>query len=59
MKYEFKDMLINGTEFNKESSREVLQYAIGGMLYMPATRTKIVQDIIEQKILISNQSALI
>ena len=51
MKYEFKDtdMLIKGTEFNKESSREVLQYAIGGMLYMPATRTKIVQDIIEQK----------
>lgn len=49
MKYEFEDMLINGTEFNKESSREVLQYAIGGMLYMPATRTKIVQDIIEQK----------
>lgn len=51
MKYEFKDtdMLIKSTEFNKESSREVLQYAIGGMLYMPATRTKIVQDIIEQK----------
>lgn len=49
MKYEFKDMLINGTEFNKGSSREILQYAIGGMLYMPATRTKIVQDIIEQK----------
>ena len=49
MKYEFKDMLINGTEFNKGSSREVLQYAIGGMLYMPATRTKIVQDVIEQK----------
>ena len=48
MKYEFEDMLINGTEFNKESSREILQYAIGGMLYMPATRTKIVQDIIEQ-----------
>ena len=49
MQYEFKDMLINGTEFNKGSSREVLQYAIGGMLYMPATRTKIVQDVIEQK----------
>lgn len=49
MKYEFKDMMINGIEFNKESSREILQYAIGGMLYMPATRTKIVQDIIEQK----------
>ena len=49
MKYEFKDIIINGTEFNKGSSREILQYAIGGMLYMPATRTKIVQDIIEQK----------
>lgn len=49
MKYEFKDMMINGIEFNKGSSREILQYAIGGMLYMPATRTKIVHDIIEQK----------
>ena len=51
MKYEFKDteMLIEGAEFNKSSPREILQYAIGGMLYMPATRTKIVQDIIEQK----------
>lgn len=51
MKYEFKDteMLIKGIEFDKSSPREILQYAIGGMLYMPATRTKIVQDIIEQK----------
>lgn len=51
MKYEFKDtnMLIEGVEFDKTSPREILQYTIGGMLYMPATRTKIVQDIIEQK----------
>ena len=51
MKYEFKDtdMLIEGAEFDKSSPREILQYAIGGMLYMPATRTKIVQDVIEQK----------
>lgn len=51
MKYEFKDteMLIKGIEFDKSSPREILQYAIGGMLYMPATRTKIVQDVIEQK----------
>lgn len=51
MKYEFKDteILIEGIEFDKTSPREILQYAIGGMLYMPATRTKIVQDIIEQK----------
>lgn len=51
MKYEFKDtnILIEGVEFDKTSPREILQYAIGGMLYMPATRTKIVQDIIDQK----------
>ena len=51
LKYKFKntDMLIEGAEFDKSSPRELLQYAIGGMLYMPATRTKIVQDIIEQK----------
>lgn len=51
MKYKFKDtdMLIEGVEFDKSSPRELLQYAIGSMLYMPATRTKIVQDIIEQK----------
>ena len=51
MKYEFKDtnMLIEGVEFDKTSPREILQYTIGGMLYMPATRTKIVQDIIDQK----------
>lgn len=51
MKYKFNDtdMLIEGIEFDKSSPREILQYAIGGMLYMPATRTKIVHDIIEQK----------
>ena len=51
MKYEFKDlkMIHEGGEFNKFSPREVLQYAIGGLLYMPATRMKIVQDILEKK----------
>lgn len=51
MKYEFKDlkMIHEGGEFNKFSPREVLQYTIGGLLYMPATRMKIVQDILEKK----------
>ena len=42
MKYEFKDteMLIEGIEFDKTSPREILQYAIGGMLYMPARAKK-------------------
>ena len=35
--------------FNKNSSKEILQYAIGGLLYMPATRTKIADDIILHK----------
>lgn len=61
MKYEFKDrkMIHEGGEFNKFSPREVLQYAIGGLLYMPATRMKIVQDILEKKTKISNLFALI
>lgn len=51
MKYELKhlEMIHEGGEFNKFSPREVLQYAIGGLLYMPATRMKIVQDILEKK----------
>ena len=51
MKYTFNDlkMIRQGEEFDKKSSREVLQYAIGGLLYMPATRMKIVQDILEKK----------
>ena len=51
MKYTFNDlkMIRQGEEFDKNSSREVLQYAIGGLLYMPATRMKIVQDILEKK----------
>lgn len=51
MKYTFNDlkMIRQGEEFDKNSSREVLQYAIGGLLYMPATRMKIVQEILEKK----------
>jgi len=51
MKYTFNDtaMVRQSEEFDKNSSREVLQYAIGGLLYMPATRMKIVQDILEKK----------
>ena len=42
-------MVRQGEEFDKNSSREVLQYAIGGLLYMPATRMKIVQEILKKK----------
>ena len=51
MKYTFEylNMIHKGEEFDKNSSREVLQYAIGGLLYMPATRMKIAQDILDKK----------
>lgn len=35
--------------FDKNSSKEVLQYAIGGLLYMPGTNTKIVKTILAKK----------
>lgn len=33
-------------EFNKDSGKEVLQYAVGSLLYMPASNTKIASKII-------------
>lgn len=33
-------------EFNKDSKKEILQYALGGLLYMPASNTKIAKKII-------------
>ncbi len=36
-------------EFNKNSNREILQYAIGALLYMPGTNKKIVQKILNKE----------
>lgn len=35
--------------FDKNSGKEILQYAVGGLLYMPGTNTKIAKKIIEKK----------
>lgn len=35
--------------FDKNTNKEVLQYAIGGLLYMPGTNTKIIKTILGQK----------
>lgn len=48
-KYDDKNLILNPTEWNKNSSKEVLQYAVAGLLYMPATNVKIVDDIINKK----------
>ena len=36
-------------EWNKNTPKEILQYTLGGLLYMPATNVKIVEDIINHK----------
>ena len=51
MQYKFphQSLLLEGRTFDKNSPREILQYALGGMLYMPANRTKIAEDILTNK----------
>lgn len=52
MKYEYGDrvkLCTEPNEFDKNSGKEVLQYAVGGLLYMPASNTKIAQKIISRE----------
>lgn len=51
MQYKFDniDMYLQGRSYNKNSSIEVLQYAVGALLYMPASNTKIAQKIISKE----------
>lgn len=48
MKYSYKDknLAIEPQEFNKDESKEILQYAVGGLLYMPASNLKVANKII-------------
>ena len=48
MKYTYKELAlaVEPQEFNKESGKEILQYAVGGLLYMPATQQNISKKII-------------
>ena len=43
-------LALNPTEWNINSPKEVLQFAVCGMLYMPGTNVKIVDDIINHHI---------
>lgn len=47
-KYLYHDipMAVEAEEWDKNSGKEVLQYAVGALLYMPASNTKIAQKII-------------
>lgn len=42
MRYSYNEevkLYVNPQEFNKNSGKEILQYAVGGLLYMPATKS--------------------
>lgn len=39
-------LAVEAEEWNKNSGKEILQYAVGGLLYMPASNTRIAQKII-------------
>jgi hypothetical protein len=39
------DYAVKPAEFSKDSGKECLQYAVGGLLYMPANNTRIALDI--------------
>ena len=50
MKYSYPDNIrlsVEPQEFNRNSSKEILQYAVGGLLYMPATKN--IADVILNK----------
>lgn len=50
MKYHFEklDMVMQGIELNIETPKEILQYAVGALLYTPASYPKIVETLLEQ-----------
>lgn len=52
MKYSYDssiELSYRPQEFTRHTPKELLQYAVGGLLYMPATKSKIADDIINHK----------
>lgn len=51
MKYLHKDMkyAVEPNEFDKDAIKEILQYAVGGLLYMPASNDRIAEKIISRE----------
>lgn len=50
MKYTYQniELIKEPEEFNKDTGKEILQYALGGLLYMPANNQKIASKIISK-----------
>lgn len=51
MKYSYNNvkLAVEPQSFSKDSPKEVLQYAVGGLLYMPATQKNLVDKLINGK----------
>lgn len=45
--YDNINLVVQPQEFDKNSGKEILQYAVGGLLYMPASNKKIAKKIID------------
>lgn len=43
------DYVVEPQEFNKNSNKQILQYAVGGLLYMPATHIEIADKIANKR----------
>lgn len=49
MKHTFEGLSVEPKEFDKNSGKEVLQYAVGGLLYMPASNLKIADKLVNKQ----------
>lgn len=49
MRYKFKTQEQEGIEFNIRSDKDILKYAVGALLYMPATNIKIADEVINRR----------
>lgn len=49
MRYNLSNQIRSGIEFSINSDKDVLKYAVGALLYMPATNTKIADEIINKR----------
>lgn len=49
MIHTFEGLKVQPKEFDKNSDKEVLQYAVGGLLYMPASNLKIADKLVNKK----------
>lgn len=56
--FEDKNLVLQPVEWDIDSPKEILQYAVGGLLYMPGTRVKVADEIINHSENLKNVSSI-